>query len=145
MGLDMYLNEKIITNMDCDDDEFVEFENVEGKKKNIQKNKICCIEVERGYWRKANAIHNWFVKNVQDGIDNCSQYCVSYEKLCALKYVCEKSLDSLEFARENLPTNSNPAFGSQDYDEYYYDYLKSTIKIINSLDGDGLYFYESSW
>lgn len=35
MGLDMYLNEKIITNIDCDDDEFVEFENVEGKKKNI--------------------------------------------------------------------------------------------------------------
>ena len=26
-----------------------------------------------GYWRKQNAIHNWFVENVQDGIDDCDQ------------------------------------------------------------------------
>lgn len=26
---------------------------------------------EVGYWRKANAIHNWFVEHVQDGIDDC--------------------------------------------------------------------------
>ena len=26
-----------------------------------------------GYWRKANAIHNWFVQNVQDGRDECQK------------------------------------------------------------------------
>lgn len=26
------------------------------------------------YWRKANAIHNWFVENAQDGVDNCGTY-----------------------------------------------------------------------
>lgn len=26
------------------------------------------------YWRKANAIHNWFVENVQNGIDDCDNY-----------------------------------------------------------------------
>ena len=29
------------------------------------------IHEQVGYWRKANAIHNWFVDNVQDGIDDC--------------------------------------------------------------------------
>lgn len=29
------------------------------------------IKEEVGYWRKANAIHDWFVENVQDGIDDC--------------------------------------------------------------------------
>ena len=26
---------------------------------------------EVGYWRKANAIHGWFVRNVQNGKDDC--------------------------------------------------------------------------
>lgn len=145
MGLDMYLNEKIITNIDCDDDEFFEYEDSFCGKRKIQKNKVCCIELRHEYWRKANAIHNWFVENVQNGVDDCKEYQVSYEKLCVLKYVCEKSLDSLEFARENLPTKDGFFFGSMEYDEYYYECLKSTIKTIDSLDPDGLYFYTSSW
>ena len=28
------------------------------------------------YWRKANAIHGWFVKNAQQGIDDCRTYSV---------------------------------------------------------------------
>lgn len=27
-----------------------------------------------GYWRKANAIHNWFVNHVQDGEDDCDYH-----------------------------------------------------------------------
>ena len=34
-----------------------------------------------GYWRKANAVHNWFVDNVQDGNDGCKHYWVSKEDL----------------------------------------------------------------
>ena len=29
------------------------------------------VSVNAAYWRKANAIHKWFVDNVQDGEDNC--------------------------------------------------------------------------
>ena len=38
-----------------------------------------------GYWRKANQIHDWFVRNVQSGEDNCRDYHVSREKLEELK------------------------------------------------------------
>lgn len=31
------------------------------------------------YWRKANAIHNFFVNNVQDGVDDCGTYHVPLE------------------------------------------------------------------
>ena len=44
--------------------------------------------IEVGYWRKANAIHKWFVDNVQDGVDDCAYYEVSKEQLEELLDVC---------------------------------------------------------
>ena len=41
-----------------------------------------------GYWRKANAIHKWFVDNVQDGVDNCNSYEVSKGQLEQLLRIC---------------------------------------------------------
>jgi hypothetical protein len=38
------------------------------------------LVIELAYWRKANQIHNWFVKNVQNGQDNCMPYEVSENK-----------------------------------------------------------------
>lgn len=49
---------------------------------------------EVAYWRKANAIHKWFVDNVQDGIDNCGYYEISKEKIEELRQVCTKVLNS---------------------------------------------------
>lgn len=47
-------------------------------------------------WRKANAIHKWFVDNVQDGNDNCKEYRVNqkqledlYELVCDVLEHCE--------------------------------------------------------
>ena len=45
---------------------------------------------EVGYWRKANQIHNWFVKNVQDGIDDCGTYEVTEEQLVDLLDTCKE-------------------------------------------------------
>ena len=41
-----------------------------------------------GYWRKANAIHKWFVENVQDDNDDCGYYEVSKEQLEELLEIC---------------------------------------------------------
>lgn len=41
-----------------------------------------------GYWRKANAIHQWFVDNVQNGVDDCDYYEVSQEQLDNLLHIC---------------------------------------------------------
>lgn len=48
---------------------------------------------EVGYWRKANAIHKWFVENVQNDVDNCEYYEVSKEKLEELLDVCIRVRD----------------------------------------------------
>ncbi len=45
-------------------------------------------------WRKANQIHNWFVKNVQSGIDNCGTYEVSKDKLEELLLLCKTVVDN---------------------------------------------------
>ena len=44
---------------------------------------------EVGYWRKANAVHNWFVEYVQDGVDDCGTYEVSKEQLESLLHICK--------------------------------------------------------
>ena len=46
-----------------------------------------------GYWRKANAIHNWFVENVQGGIDECDQYEVPKTKIIELLDICKEVLN----------------------------------------------------
>lgn len=50
-----------------------------------------------GYWRKANHIHNWFVKNVQDGEDDCCYHKeVTREILVDLLQTCTEVLASCE-------------------------------------------------
>ena len=48
------------------------------------------------YWRKANQIHNWFVKNCQNGVDDCERYAISVNDIIKLKELCEKILTMTE-------------------------------------------------
>lgn len=50
------------------------------------------VSISVGYWRKANAIHQWFVDNCQDGIDDCRSVIVEREQLQTLKSLCETIL-----------------------------------------------------
>ena len=105
------------------------------------------VQVELGYWRKVNCVHQWFVDNVQDGVDNCATYYVSRETLEELKDVCQKVLDNPDRAEELLPNKEGFFFGSQEYDEWYFNDIQETIDIINKalkLDYD-YYEYHSSW
>lgn len=52
-----------------------------------------------GYWRKANHIHNWFVENVQDGIDECDTYEVTKEQLEDLLSVCKEVLNNSKLVK----------------------------------------------
>jgi hypothetical protein len=49
---------------------------------------------EVGYWRKANAIHKWFVNNVQGYVDDCGYYEVSREQLEDLLDTCIQVRDA---------------------------------------------------
>ena len=50
---------------------------------------------ELGYWRKANAIHKWFVDNVQGGKDDCECYEVSKDHLKTLRNLCITIVDNV--------------------------------------------------
>jgi len=109
-------------------------------------------------WRKANAIHGWFVVNVQDGEDNCGTYYVPREKLAELAEACEEILkvpaghkreDAAELV--NLLPTRGFFFGSYDMDEYYDQDLKYTIEVVNHAlstipdDFEYSFYYSSSW
>ena len=107
------------------------------------------------YWRKQNAIHKFFVDEVQDSIDNCAMYWVSIETLDKLKTRCENVLNnpSFENAMAVLPTQGGFFFGGTDLTndfemEYYLDGLKYTVEVLNELlDNNSYeyYYYNSSW
>lgn len=133
------------------------------------------------YWRKANQIHAWFVKNVQDGNDDCSEYDVSREQLIELRNVCKrvlkasnlvdadivngytygadgekmpmmekgKTIEDAALAHELLPATSGFFFGSTDYDQYYYDDVKDTVKMLDkalkTASERVTFSYQSSW
>ena len=104
-----------------------------------------------GYWRKANAIHKWFVDNIQDGEDDCRYHReVTKEDLEELRDICHEVLCNPDVAEERLPTQDGFFFGGTDYDEWYIDNLKTTIEIVDKVlattDFDKeMIYYRSSW
>ncbi len=54
------------------------------------------VSANVGYWRKANAVHAWFVKNIQDGVDECQKSHVNRDQLTALRDACNQVLNSVE-------------------------------------------------
>jgi hypothetical protein len=64
------------------------------KPSTIDTSKISYITVEAMYWRKANAIHNWFVENCGDGDDDCEETYVPAEKLKELLNIINMILDN---------------------------------------------------
>lgn len=146
MGLDMYLVKKNYVGAKYEHRKVkgeVEIE-VEGRLLDIDFKKITYIIEEVGYWRKANAIHGWFVANVQGGKDDCGEYYVSYEKLQELKNLCMKAYECPNPV-SILPPTAGFFFGSDKVDGYYYDDLKHTIDVLSGLDKNGEYYYQSSW
>lgn len=146
MGLDMYLTAKRYISEFGDSDALamaVDDLRVNGMR-------VEEITYEAGYWRKANHIHKWFVDNVQGGVDNCAQYLVSVEDLEKLLALVNEVLAHTEKAGELLPTTNGFFFGSDLYDEGYFDDLihtKAIIENVLSIPDLRLYdvYYSSSW
>lgn len=146
----------------------------------IKPERISHITEEIGYWRKANAIHKWFVDNCQDGVDDCRDAYVGREDLEKLLGVVNKVLSASKLvkgkvssgkkivgkelvdimvegkeiedpsvAKELLPVQEGFFFGSYQYDEWYYNDLVETKKIIEVAIKEekvgGSIYYHSSW
>lgn len=54
-----------------------------------------------GYWRKANAVHGWFVRECAGGVDECQEIFVPRDYLARLRSDCNNALANRENAVEN--------------------------------------------
>jgi hypothetical protein len=150
MGLDMYLEKRTYVRQ-WEHQTPEEQYNVEvtkgGEPVKIDPKRVTYVIEEVGYWRKQNQIHQWFVENVQNGEDNCAEYCVSKGQLEDLLEICKKILNDNSLAEELLPTASGFFFGGTEYDEWYFDGIENTIEILEGVLSDTTadYYYSSSW
>ena len=107
------------------------------------------VKMEVAYWRKANAIHKYFVDNLQGGKDECQTTEVSRSELQDLLDICKEVMEDRSKAEKLLPTQSGFFFGSTEYDEYYYDDIELTIKqltsILENAPSHWFFEYSSSW
>lgn len=106
------------------------------------------VEAEVGYWRKANAVHRWFVNNIQDGVDECQKSPVDRDDLKRLRDQCQQVLDNPDVAAGVLPTQEGFFFGSTTYDESYLSDLRDTVAICDraiALADKWDLYYQSSW
>lgn len=102
-------------------------------------------DVELVYWRKANAIHKYFVGEAD--YESCDSIEVTRDMLGDLLDKCTLVLNDKTKAHDILPTTEGFFFGGTDYDEWYFDTLEKTIEDIIPILSDGdikdgdLYYY----
>jgi hypothetical protein len=147
MGLDMYLYaEKFVSNMKYrnEQDQFNRIVSALQAEQFTMGHVIA--EVEVAYWRKANAIHAYFVGERED---DCTPIRVDREQLQTLQDACQQIMDNPALAEELLPTQGGFFFGSTEYDEWYMDSIKEThdkLSVLLDKIPDGWSFkYQASW
>jgi hypothetical protein len=152
MGLDMYLSAKRYLYRDADEPISDGINDLLGipsdKSKRFHGASFVAkeISIEAMGWRKANAIHGWFVRRCQGGEDNCKEHYVSREQLQELVELCQEALDKPD--HEILEPMAGFFFGSYEKDEYYFQDLKDTIEGIEKaleLPNSFEFYYQSSW
>ena len=170
MGLDQYLNRhSYVKNWEHQTPE--QKHKITVKKdnkirKDIKPERISYVVEEVAYWRKFNALHNWFIQNCADGEDNCRPVYVEKSNFVELLNDLRKVKESLDksgkkmvsvesgwangektfedvevfedtsVADDLLPTASGFFFGGTDYDKWYYDDVVKTIAIIEEVVAD---------
>ena len=166
MGLDMYLYKKhYVQNWEHTKPE--ERHTITIKKGNdvredIKPERIVYITEQIGYWRKFNALHNFFIDECNRGEDNCGEIYVSSDKLFELlstlkevkkvignakkkkvsvqtgwsndgdTYAEIEVYDCDEELEQLFPTRSGFFFGSTEYDDWYKADVEKTIELIES-------------
>lgn len=113
------------------------------------------VRVTAAYWRKVNAVHAWFVENVQGGVDECQHAFVERDQLEELRDEAARALDAYlagntEEVAQLLPPKGGFFFGSTEIDQYYAEDLQDTVAQLTKVLGnprlaDCDFVYHSSW
>lgn len=177
MGLDMYLEKRTYvknwshTPSEKKVDIKVTIDGIEYP--DIDTQTISHIVNEVAYWRKFNALHNWFITHCGGGEDDGRDIYISQEALEELHRIltevkellkdkilvengefadCYKYLNT-EQIREIFPPSPGFFFGLQEIDSYYENNVIETLKILDDIlktkDEYGAlksdYYYKASW
>ena len=152
MGLDMFLESRrfIWARSDNDGPDAEVARKIREAVPELGDMKLNYVTAEAAYWRKANAVHKWFVDNVQEGEDDCEYHYVSRKQLEELADICDKVIKNPSKAGSLLPTASGPFFGGTTYDEWYIRQLTYTRdRLRNLLARQELdqweFYYHASW
>ena len=153
MGLDMYLY--VQRWVESNHEKYGEIKDVLGIGADYEINRKwqrpVKVEGTVAYWRKANAIHNWFVENVQNGDDDCGRYSVSDTELRNLRDTCQRTIANRGNGNPTeLETKSGFFYGSTEYDDDYWEDLRITVAKLDKALGvenplEVEYIYYSSW
>ena len=161
MGLDMYLKaNKYVSGHDFNKDEekalYRQILKAVGTEDLVTSDSPgISVSTTVAYWRKANAIHSWFVQNLANGVDECQEVYVTAEDLEKLIAECQAALDlykagKIEEAGERMQPASGFFFGSTKVDEWWASDLKETIKQLTPLIDPEVskkfdFHYQASW
>lgn len=149
MGLDMYLKGNVYIGAHYEHNEVEGNVKItkQGRAIEVPFRKLHTIQLLLGYWRKANAVHGYIVDKYGNGDDDCHDIYMNRQDLQELLNDCKKVIASPDQAETTLPTTEGFFFGSYEYDDYYFEYIKDTIGILEdalSLDIND-YIYQASW
>jgi hypothetical protein len=161
MGLDMYLNvRKYVSKYDykgqdrTEVPEFSTLANMSGVDGLTKYSEFAGIEISYpvAYWRKANAIHGWFVNECAGGVDECQPIYVPREKLVELRDLCKSAIKQPAMAGDILPPTQGFFFGGYEIDEWYMKDLENTAEILDHIlsiipedNWDWSFIYQASW
>lgn len=113
------------------------------------------VKTTVAYWRKVNAVHSWFVRELAKGVDECQEIYVSLEDMKRLIADCHAALDLYhdgkhKEASELMPPKSGFFFGDTGMDEWWAEGLEETIKQLTPLVAPEVcdkfsFHYRASW
>lgn len=159
MGLDMYLlAEKYVGGWKEDGDDekscFKQILKLVGTEKLVASDSpSLLVRTNVAYWRKVNAVHAWFVRELADGVDERQSIPVPVEAMERLVVQCKEALLLYEAGRikeagECMPPQGGFFFGDTAVDEVWVEGLKKTIEQLEPLikiGGDFDFCYQASW
>ena len=103
-----------------------------------------------GYFRKFNALHNYIVNNLADGIDKCQEIEITKDNLYTLLDKLIRVDNNKGLAHSELPAADGFFFGNTCYDDWYFSDVKDAIEMcelfLTKIDFDKYdLIYQASW
>ena len=118
------------------------------------------FDTEVAYWRKVNAIHNWFCNHCECLEDQVLYKVTREDVLRLIGTICRvlaasevnpetNMIKDTSLAEKLLPTCDGFFFGSTTYDDWYINQLEFSIgelgKALGAMGKNSVLFYYASW